>query len=1493
MLPSFLLSEKAFSITYVRIRFHSPRPESFAIYKRNGNNPWIPYQFYSGSCEKTYGLARRGVILRDNEAVAICTDEFSDISPLTGGSVAFSTLEGRPSAFQFEDSPILQDWVTATDIKIVLTRMNTFGDEVFGDPQVLRSYFYAISDLSVGARCQCNGHANECYTYSQGIEDQQICKCEHNTTGSNCQECLPFFNDRPWSRAYETEANECRPCNCNGLSNQCYFDAELYRRTGHGGHCEDCRDNTDGVNCERCLVNHYRRQPENRCRDCQCNEIGSESMQCDGTGQCRCKPGVAGSKCDRCETNYYDFGALGCRQCSCSAAGSLDGESRCDPRTGSCSCKVNVEGQNCDTCKPGFFGLSENNPAGCLPCFCYGHASVCDVSPSFFARTISTDFETGKQRWNAVDRRNTEVAIQYNGILQNVGVSAPGADAVYFNAPARYLGNQRFSYNQHLMFKLKIGEETARASVIDIIIEGSGQQISIPIFAQGNPVPTIINQDYKFRLKDGKQYQWVPTLKPQDFITILANITGIKIRATYNAEGVGFIDDIKLETARRGFEGGVEASWVERCTCPLGYVGQFCESCAPGYKRDPANGGPFSKCVPCQCNNHSDICDVNTGKCICQHNTMGANCERCNNGFYGDARGGSSDDCQACPCPGGGACIQAANKEVVCTDCQDGYGGNRCEYCTDGYFGDPEGRYGDRRQCQTCFCNENIDPNAVGNCNSTTGECRKCIYNTAGFYCEKCLIGYYGEALKLPKGDCESCNCFQNGTRKDIGCDQTTGQCACLPHVIGPRCDSLEIGFWNINSGNGGEPCDCDRIGSTNITCNPYTGQCECKVGVSGRRCDTCQRYHYGFSMEGCTACDCAAEGSLDYQCDEYGNCPCRTNVDGRRCDRCAENKFNISAGCIDCPPCYDLVQERVNIHRGKLRDLSNLINNIEANPGLFNDTEFINHLKTVNKSVNVLLNDARGASTGDGTIGKQLQDLRKALNDVLDKCAKISNSINVATDVSSQSFTDIKQAEEAIDRAETALRAAEDYIDSEGKIALERALEALDKFGKQSQQMTQIAQRATKESTRQMEDAERIELMAKEAQNTSREALRLAQEAFSQPDKTSREIQLLNQDHDNADRLYSQTEVIAERTQILAKEAHDDAISLYSEAQRQVPKVDVDQLINDVDQIKEEAGKIKSEAERLLEQNEQLLKDVAEKQGSAETKLDDGVRLQQRADELLAEVDAARATARNAVDLGEKTLKEANETLATLKGFDELVQESKGKANDALTKIPDIERTIKEAEDTTKEAQNALSGAELDAQEAYRLAQEAQSTAEDASEEASRIRNESNQTKDKAIGLKEEADDLADDVSNADARLKDLETQADEDSSLSKEALENANTAKLTAEEASDKVAKALQTVENIIRILGSLDSANPGELDQLEQDLNNIEKDLNDTNIEQEFTQLNAANEQIKRSARKYSEDYSQLEKDVNNIEDIKNSLPDQCFKSIEIESPAAGGR
>ncbi|MPC14390.1 Laminin subunit gamma-1 [Portunus trituberculatus] len=155
---------KSFDITYVRLFFHSPRPESFAIFKRTTyEDEWTPYQYYS---------------------------------------------------------PDLQEWVTATEIRIALDRLNTFRDEVFGDIQVLRSYFYAITDLAVGGRCKCNGHASECVE-STGVngQSQLVCRCEHNTAGRDCEECLPFYNDAPWARATSSDANECRGeyCTCGGI----------------------------------------------------------------------------------------------------------------------------------------------------------------------------------------------------------------------------------------------------------------------------------------------------------------------------------------------------------------------------------------------------------------------------------------------------------------------------------------------------------------------------------------------------------------------------------------------------------------------------------------------------------------------------------------------------------------------------------------------------------------------------------------------------------------------------------------------------------------------------------------------------------------------------------------------------------------------------------------------------------------------------------------------------------------------------------------------------------------------------------------------------------------------------------------------------------------------------------------------------------------------------------------------------------------------------
>ena len=56
----------------------------------------------------------------------------------------------------------------------------------------------------------------------------------------------------------------------------------------------------------------------------------------------------------------------------------------------------------------------------------------------------------------------------------------------------RYLGDQRYSYNQYLRFFLQVGEDGARASVQDVMLEGNGMKVSTPIYSQVG-IKTLLN----------------------------------------------------------------------------------------------------------------------------------------------------------------------------------------------------------------------------------------------------------------------------------------------------------------------------------------------------------------------------------------------------------------------------------------------------------------------------------------------------------------------------------------------------------------------------------------------------------------------------------------------------------------------------------------------------------------------------------------------------------------------------------------------------------------------------------------------------------------------------------------------------------------------------------------------------------------------------------------------------------------------------------------
>lgn len=464
---------RRFEITYISLQFcQQGEPSdsiSISILKSmDFGRTWRPMQHYSNDCLRDFRLPSQTVAQsRHQETEPLCSDP-RPLQKQRGGMVlAFSTLDGRPSSPDFDHSHTLQDWVTATDIRIVFHQVSKHGkdrtsdkqeevrwrdhvevDRVTGfsrwrvghkgldksnmentlmffdretknldargrnkadkhgrksqskgqeedghnvtskdrgdsfgtdiltpskkggkgrgrgrkkdnshwlpcpnggcnwsiegrsrgnkgqelrkrrnnnlnlkqssrDSQVAPHFAFmtaaraplALSDLQVGGRCKCNGHASKCRRDDTG---RAMCMCEHHTAGPDCDVCEDFYCDRPWHRATPTHPNPCVACECNGHSNKCRFSMEVFQQSGRrsGGVCQKCRHHTAGRHCQYCQ-NGYTRdhgKPLNHrkaCQPCQCHPLGAVGRWCNQTsGQCLCREGVTGLRCNRCAPGY-------------------------------------------------------------------------------------------------------------------------------------------------------------------------------------------------------------------------------------------------------------------------------------------------------------------------------------------------------------------------------------------------------------------------------------------------------------------------------------------------------------------------------------------------------------------------------------------------------------------------------------------------------------------------------------------------------------------------------------------------------------------------------------------------------------------------------------------------------------------------------------------------------------------------------------------------------------------------------------------------------------------------------------------------------------------------------------------------------------------------------------------------------------------------------------------------------------------------------------
>lgn len=331
----------------VAIHFVSILPKAAIIeYSQDGTN-FTARQYFAQDCS-IFNMSNNAPLTSPTDVN--CLHAFS--VPLSDRYLEFRLLDtiSRPDIDNIDNNQTLKDFALATHVRLVL--MGWYSEQMLNGHR-----YFAISEVFISGRaCTCNGHANAC--------DGSLCVCQHNTMGPNCEECLPLFNNRMWAAGSTSSANECRKCECNGHSDTC-----VYNTTGVGL-CINCTHNTTGDNCEQCMPNFFNSSNACQPCNCDPNGVNDTAIMCSNTsGQCPCKSLVTGRRCDTCLDGFFNLTADnpdGCEVCVCNTSGTVPDSVRCDMFTGQCSCLPNVGAPDCSRCMPGHFGFGD--PSGCGPC---------------------------------------------------------------------------------------------------------------------------------------------------------------------------------------------------------------------------------------------------------------------------------------------------------------------------------------------------------------------------------------------------------------------------------------------------------------------------------------------------------------------------------------------------------------------------------------------------------------------------------------------------------------------------------------------------------------------------------------------------------------------------------------------------------------------------------------------------------------------------------------------------------------------------------------------------------------------------------------------------------------------------------------------------------------------------------------------------------------------------------------------------------------------